>query len=50
MRKSIIFIKKNHCTYDGKKYDFNEFRELSGLLTSNIKVVILQRRIICEPF
>lgn len=50
MRKSIIFIKKNYCTYDGKNYDFNEFRELSGLLTSNIKVVILQEELFVSHF
>ncbi|WP_026886468.1 hypothetical protein [Clostridium beijerinckii] len=50
MKKSIIFIKKDYYTYDGKKYDFNEFREVSGLLSSKIKVIILQEELFVSHF
>ena len=50
MKKSIIFINKDFYTYNGEKYDFDRFSEISDLLKSNIKIIILEEELFVKRF
>lgn len=50
MKKSTIIIKKNLFIYNEEEYDFNKVNEMSNLLKSNLKIIILEEELYVKQF
>lgn len=50
MKKSIVIIKKNTFIYNGEEYDFDSINDMSSMLKSNIKIIILEEDLYVKQF
>lgn len=50
MRKTIIVLKRNCFLCNGYEYKFNQFGEVTNLLTSNMKIIILEEELYSKHF
>lgn len=50
MSKGLIIVKRNSFLFNGKEYFFNDLEEISSLLKSNIKVILLEEELYSKHF
>lgn len=50
MNKKLIIVKRNSFLFNGKEYSFNDLEEISNLLKSNIKVILLEEELYSKHF
>lgn len=50
MSKGLIIVKRNSFLFNGKEYNFNDLEDISSLLKSNIKVILLEEELYSKHF
>lgn len=50
MSRGLIVVKKNSFLFNGKEYSFNDLEEISNILKSSIKVILLEEELYSKHF